>query len=86
MGDLYTGSGGEGAIHVCEHTECRLPAADWYLASKQKAAAEAPRKPLPLPEASGKPKVLLEAPSDKRSGSNVEGSGNNAKRGSEDAA
>ncbi|GAB4818802.1 hypothetical protein N2152v2_005848 [Parachlorella kessleri] len=30
---VLTGAGGRGAVHVCEHTECRLPKEDWYKAN-----------------------------------------------------
>ncbi|KAK9814237.1 hypothetical protein WJX72_002706 [[Myrmecia] bisecta] len=33
---LVTGPEGQGSVHICEHTVCKLPAVDWYLA-KQRA-------------------------------------------------
>jgi hypothetical protein len=31
---VLTGPGGRGAVHVCEHTACRLPAENWWTSSK----------------------------------------------------
>ncbi|KAK9802849.1 hypothetical protein WJX73_007898 [Symbiochloris irregularis] len=54
MRPFPTGAGGMGAVHVCEHVDCKLPAEDWFQAaqaarnSSSVSSAEQPAGKLPL--------------------------------------
>ena len=41
-----------GAVHVCEHVECKLPAEDWFQAAQQTSANGANTGKLNKPERS----------------------------------